>query len=104
MSAANTLSLACLLVTGGIAAWGVFSPHFDDNLIQRLGLSIVATGCAARAFERITQDVPEPPPALLWSQVGLALYALGTVYRFWRQSHRQPNRRHNPSRRGDMLW
>ena len=99
---AAALSFLCLIVTGTIAAWGVFSAHFDDTLMQRLGLSIVAIGCAVRAFERFTQDVPAPPPALLWSQVGLALYAVGTALRLWRQSQAQPERRRHRKRRGEM--
>lgn len=96
------LALLCLAITGSIAAWGIFSIHFDDNLLQRIGLSIVATGCGARIFERLTTDVPAPPPALLWSQVGLMLYAVGTVFRFWIQSHRHPERRRPPNRRGSL--
>lgn len=102
MSSLNALSLACLIVTGAIATWGVFSTHFDDNLIQRVGLSVVATGCFVRAVERLAREVPEPPPALLWSQVGLALYAIGTVWRLWIQSRRQGERR-GYRRRGAMF-
>ena len=104
MSEGAALSLLCLVVTGGICAWGIFSHHFDDNLLQRLGLSVVATGCAARIVERLADDIPAPPPALLWSQVGLAVYAVGTVWRFWRQSRSHPTRRRRHGRRGDMLW
>ena len=98
----SLLSLFCLVITGSISAYGIFSMHFDDNLVQRIGLSIVATGCGARIFERLTTDVPAPPPALLWSQVGLMFYAVGTVYRFWIQSHRHPERRRPPNRRGSL--
>ena len=97
---ASALSFLCLVVTGTIAGWGVFSVHFDDTLLQRIGLSVVATGCAARAFERMTEVVPPPPPPLLWSQVGLMLYAVGTALRLWRQSQAQPERRRPRKRRG----
>lgn len=103
MSWAATLSLACLVVTCSICTWGIFSQHFDDTLVQRVGLSVVATGTGARIMERLTQEVPDAPPALLWSQVGLALYAIGTVWRFWRQARRQPDRRVPRHRRGLML-
>jgi hypothetical protein len=103
MSWANAVSLACLVITGSLATWAVFSHHFDDTLVQRVGLSIVAMGCTTRAYDRITTLVPEPPPALLWSQVGLALYAMGTAWRLYRQGCASgQNRRRPRARRGLM--
>lgn len=100
MSGYGMLSLGCLVVTCLASTWGIFSIHFDDNLLQRAGLAIVATGTAARAFERMTQDVPDPLPALLWSQVGIAAYAIGTIVRFWLAARQHPNRRKSTGRRG----
>lgn len=100
MSIESAISLACLLITGSIAAWGIFSHHFDDTVLQRIGMSIVATGCFTRALERIHHHIPEPPPALLWSQIGLAIYAVGTAIRLWVASRKQPERRSEPGRRG----
>lgn len=100
MSEAGLLSLLCLVVTGLLATWAVLSRHYDDSLLQRLGLGIIATGCLGRALERLTEDVPDPPPILLWSQVGLALYAIGTALRMYLASRRQPDRRRPRNRRG----
>jgi hypothetical protein len=101
MSYAGSLSLACLMITCALSTWAIFSHHFDDTLIQRAGLAVVATGTASRTVERLTETVPDPPPALLWSQVGLALYAIGTAIRLYRAAKKAgPNRRRGDGRRG----
>lgn len=98
---AELVSLACLLITGSIASWAVFSQHYDDTLIQRAGLSVVAMTCFARAYERLAYEVPAPPPILLLSQIGLCLYAIGTAWRVWQAaSSRHVDRRRHPHRRG----
>lgn len=99
MTTAGAASLACLLITGALATWAVFSRHYDDSLLQRIGLSIIAIGTLARAVERITTDVPDPPPVLLASQIGLALYAAGTALKIV-QAHRRVERRRTHARRG----
>jgi hypothetical protein len=101
MDLIGMVSLACLLITGLLAAWAVFSHHYDDTLLQRVGLSIVAIGCATRAFECITETVPNPPAALLWSQIGLAMYAVGTALRVYVSMLRSGHNRRRPrNRRG----
>jgi hypothetical protein len=100
VSTIGLLSLLCLLVTGFICTAGIFSHHFDDTILQRVGLSIVATGTLIRAVERITQDVPDPPLVLLWSQIGIAMYAVGTALRMMHAKRRAgPERRHGDRRR-----
>ena len=94
------LSLACLVVTGLLSALAVFSRHYDDSLVQRAGLCIVATGCIGRAYERFTAEVADPAPILLWSQIGLALYAIGTAWRMFDAKRQQPERRRHRRRRG----
>jgi hypothetical protein len=100
---ASLVSLICLLITGGLAGWAVFSQHYDDTVIQRLGLSLVAIASVARAAVRLGDDPPPPPPPeLLMAQIGLALYAIGTALRIWQASHRQPERRRHGRRRGEF--
>ena len=36
MTTAGAVSLVCLLVTGALATWAVFSRHYDDSLLQAL--------------------------------------------------------------------
>jgi hypothetical protein len=65
----------------------VFSSHYQDTLLQRIGLSILSITCTTRAWERIVSDVPDPPIVLLLSQVGLSAYAIGTAVKLCRVVH-----------------
>lgn len=80
------LSLACLVITGGLATWGVFSRHFDDSLAQCVGLSIIAIACILRIPDKIAH--PETPPAILMAQIGLCIYGIGTAVKLIRKSRR----------------
>lgn len=79
MSASNALSLLCLIVTGCIATAGIFSRHFDDSLLQRIGLAVIAMACILRVPEKIGDAAPDTPGVILFAQVGLAVYAVGTL-------------------------
>lgn len=101
MSTFGIISLACLIITGTLSGWAIFSHHYDDTLLQRIGLSIVSIGCATRAYERIVSEVADPPPALLWSQIGLALFAIGSAWRIYMASVTSGHHRRRPRvRRG----
>lgn len=78
------LSLLCLALTGVLATWGVFSRHFDDSLLQRIGLATLAIACILRVPDRIYH--PHTPPELLMAQVGLAVYGIGTAIKLWRKT------------------
>ncbi|UOF79465.1 hypothetical protein [Caudoviricetes sp.] len=80
------LSLACLIITGGLATWGVFSKHFDDSLTQCVGLSVVAIACILRIPEKIAH--PYTPPEILMAQIGLCIYGIGTAMKIIRRSRR----------------
>lgn len=99
MTGAGAVSTICLVVTGALSTWAVFSRNYDDSLLQRCGLSVIAIGCFARAAERLATSVPDPPPILLASQIGLALYAIGTAFKIV-QAHRRVERRRTHARRG----
>jgi len=88
----------CLVVTGSIAAWGVFSRHYDDTLLQRIGLSGVAIACILRVPEKIAN--PYTPPELLLAQVSLCVYAIGTVLKIAHREH--SGRRHFHRRKTDI--
>jgi hypothetical protein len=78
------LSLVCLIITGGLATWGVFSKHFDDSLMQCVGLSVVAIACILRIPEKIAH--PYTPPEILMAQIGLCIYGVGTAVKIIRKS------------------
>jgi hypothetical protein len=96
MSASGILSLACLVITGALASWAVLSRHFDDTLLQRIGLSTIATACILRIPGKLAN--PDTPAEVLLAQVGLCLFGIGTAWRIWQQHKRHHERR--PERRG----
>jgi hypothetical protein len=98
----NLLSLSCLLITGALATWGVFSRHFDDSLLQRIGLAVLAMACILRVPDKLAPALDHVPPALLMAQVGLAIYAVGTAGRLYRQG-RGHRTRARPAERGHYL-
>lgn len=91
LSVSGSISLACLLITGGLATWGVFSRHFDDSLLQRIGLSAVAVACILRVPDKLA-DMPTPPEILL-AQVGLCVFGVGTVIKLWGKGRALDRRR-----------
>jgi hypothetical protein len=93
MSVFGAISLLCLVVTAALATWAIFSSHFDDTVLQRLGLSIVSISCTFRAIQRVTEVVADPPPALLAAQIGLCAYAIGTAWKMTTQARRRAERR-----------
>lgn len=93
MTPVGFASTACLVITGWLTTWAVFSNHLDDTVLQRLGLSIVAIGTITRAIERLTNEVPDPPMIMLASQIGITTYAIGTAIKLWRKTQRPTRRR-----------
>ena len=77
------LSLLCLVLTGALATWGIFSRHFDDSLLQRIGLSVIAIACILRVPDKI--EAPDTPLAILMAQIGLCIYGVGTAIKLWRK-------------------
>lgn len=99
MNLVGAISLFCLVATGTIATWGIFSKHFDDSLLQRIGLSTVAVACFLRVPIKI--ENPDTPPELLAAQIGLVIYAIGTALKLCQQTGgRRVDRR---GRRGHSL-
>lgn len=78
------VSLVCLVITGSLATWGVFSRHFDDSLAQCVGLSIVAIACILRIPDKLAN--PYTPPELLMAQIGMCIYGLGTAIKLIHKS------------------
>lgn len=90
MTLLGALSLFCLIATGMLATWGIFSKHFDDSLLQRIGLSFVAIACILRIPDKLAMG--PTPPELLLAQIGICIYGVGTAVKLYRR-HRQATRR-----------
>jgi hypothetical protein len=91
MSIEQVIAVLCLGIIGALSTVAVFSRHFDDTLLQRVALAILAIGALARIPHR--WETPEVPPELLLIDIGVALYAVATVAKLRRASRRQPERR-----------
>jgi hypothetical protein len=93
MTLAGVATFGLLAGIAAVSTWAVFSRHFDDNLLQRIGLSVLAIACAARAVERLAYDPPDIAPAAQAVLIGIAVYAAGTAWKLVRRSSGMPNRR-----------
>ena len=87
------VSMLLLILVGVVCTWGVFSKHMDDNLAQRLGMSMLAVWCFARLPVKWETMNTEPVHLLL--HFALACYAGGT---WWKLTHSQTGKRKREAR------
>lgn len=73
-----------LVVIVALCIAGIFNRRFDDNLLQRVGLSFLASGCMALLYMRFNhvEDAIELKPRIV-TQIGILFYALGTALKVW---------------------
>lgn len=93
MTPAGLIAIVCLAVTGALCTWAVFSKHFDDSLMQRTGLALVACSCILRIPMKWAD--PYTPPEIMIALLGVCLYAIGTALKLWlsqRGFHRRERR------------
>lgn len=88
---AGFVSLVCLFVTAALATWGVFSKHFDDSLLQCIGMSFVAVACILRIPDKLVN--PTTPTELLFAQIGLCIYGIGTAIKLYNRRKDLPRER-----------
>lgn len=72
-----TLSMICLGLVALLCVVGALSPHYPDNLLQRLGLASVGLSCVALVEHVWRAQWVNPACALL--AVGLLCFGLGTA-------------------------
>jgi len=83
------VSVLCLLFVAGLCALGVFAKAYDDNLAQRVGMTIVCIGSMGRAGSvLVAQSVPADAMVL---HVGVAVFAAGVAWRFVPRPLRWPS-------------
>jgi len=76
------LYLPALLTLASLSLLAIYSRHFQDNLLQRIGLCGVCFGAVLRIATLATgSDVPGPCLVLIH---GAAAFAVGVAYKFWR--------------------
>lgn len=77
------LSILCLFIVGAVCTFGVFSEHFDDTLIQRVGMGLLALWCFGR-LPAAVRDAAEAQPDLVL-HAGMAAFAVGTALKLVRR-------------------
>ena len=88
----NLLTVAvflCTLIILAVCITLVFNKHYEDGLIGRIALSVIAIAAAGRASGIWDSDfmfAVTPQGALVW--IGLTLFLVRHLYRFlrWRSS------------------
>lgn len=92
MTLSGALSIGCLALTGALCTWAIFTRHYDDSLLQRMGLSALAIASLLRIPHKL--QYPDTAPEILVAQVGLCLYGVGTAIKLYRRSQRHERRTH----------
>ena len=88
-----SVPLLCLAVTGALCTWGIFSRHFDDSFLQRVGLAGLSVFCFLRLYTRLkSPDIPPPALEILGVQVSLAIYGVGTAIKLVKRSRHANSR------------
>ena len=80
----NTVCSASLLVIILASAVGVFSTKFDDNLLQRFGLSMACLGAVLRLVDLMGWLNANDNARYLMTY-GFAFFSVGTAWKFWRR-------------------
>lgn len=96
------ISVTSLVIVILLCLVGAFSAKFNDNLLQRLGLGLVAIAMWPRLeslveFSGYAKHMPDW--TLLGQHLGLACYALGTAWKVWRYRATPPT---EPTAPGDF--
>lgn len=75
--------LPALFIIAGGSLWAILNNGFNDNLIQRIALAVICFGAAIRIYVTLFDlgDLPRPRHIIL---NGVALFVLGTAYKYWR--------------------
>ncbi len=78
----STIYILALVVIFLLSWAGVFAKNFDDNFLQRTGLSVLGLGTALRIFAEMAPAHSEEQSR--WAMtVGVAVYAVGTAFKVW---------------------
>lgn len=77
------LYIAELTIVAFICLLGVLHPRYEDNLLQRVGMACTCIGCMAQIL--ILWRDHEGANALTVTMAGVSAFAIGTVWKKWRQ-------------------
>lgn len=74
----NTLSIVCLSIVAILCTWGVFTRFYNESLLERLGMSLIAIWCISRIVHKVEFGYTEAQHLFL--HVGMASLAVGMVW------------------------
>lgn len=80
-----TLQLLPFVISAGLSALAVLCRCFDDNLLQRIGLSFICAGSVLTLFV-IAKGHPDTAGTIILLGYGLAIFGIGTVVEYKRKS------------------
>lgn len=76
----QSLYQALLFAIVAMTIWGVLCPHFEDNLLQRVGMSLVCMAAVLRLYSEFIELSSLIDLRSRWLlSVGIFLYAVGTA-------------------------
>lgn len=78
-----------LLIVALVCAAGVLYHRYDDNLLQRIGMSVICIGAIGEIFSKSL--LASHTNAGLLLAIGLASFAVGSCWRYrpWRSERRR---------------
>ena len=85
----ETLYPVFLFAIAAMTAWGVLCEHFEDNLLQRVGMSLVCMAAVLRLYNEFVymSDITDVRSRWLLS-IGILSYAIGTALKVHRRYRR----------------
>lgn len=78
-----TLQLLPFVLVAVIAAFAVLNRCYDDNLLQRIGLSLICIGASVQVSDVLKIQNLNNNACLLLAY-GLAIFGIGTIVKFKR--------------------
>ena len=79
MEPAGVVSIICLTIIGSICTLGIFYQGYQENLLERIGASLIAIWAFARLEYKLSDPTPAEP-IHLFLHVGLASLCIGLAY------------------------
>lgn len=83
-------SIIMLSIVAMLCTAGVFGRLYRDNLLERVGMSMVGAWCIARVITKLHETTTEPVHLIL--HAGLLVFAVGIAFAKLRSYHGLQNR------------
>lgn len=88
--------LAACFVILSAATYMILAPCYEDGILGKIGLLIMAIGAVAFILKTCGGIAPEPPSTSVWMAGGVAIFLLRHVWRFTRFEARRKSAASTP--------